>query len=105
MAASVRVDLSIVEQAQLNRIHPGSIGEFVQGTFEGKMSERLVRSAEGSRSVAVDMDDFVICGDAARGTPQGAGAKSCILDIVVEQGGRRNAVMANTVQPAFAGSA
>ena len=69
------------------------------------MSERLMRGAERCRSVSGYMDDFVICGDAASGTPQGAGAKSCILDVVVERGGRRNAVMADTFQPAFAGSA
>src|ERR1700746_176273 len=68
-AAAERGDLGVVAQPQHDRIGAGRVSELVHRALEREMSERLVRRAHGSRCVAIYMDDLVVRGDAATGSP------------------------------------
>src|SRR5258708_38638035 len=59
------------------------------------MAKGLMRRTQRRRGVAVDMNNLVTRGDAAARTPQGSCHVRRVLDVVVENRGRRNAVMTN----------
>ena len=100
-AAAVRVDLGVVEQPQRDGIDAGRVGELVHGTLEREMPERLVGRAHRGRRIAIHMDDLVVRRDAPAGRPQRARDQRRILDVVIEDRRRRNALVADAGQLAI----
>src|ERR1700746_4024733 len=68
--AAFRIDFCVVEQANIDRIDPYGVREFIQGAFKREMPERLVWRSERGGCVPVNVGDFVISRNPSSGSPK-----------------------------------
>jgi hypothetical protein len=98
---AVRIGVGVVAQAQRHRIDAGGVGQLVHGALEREVALRLHGRPQHDGRVAVHVNDPVARGNAAASAPQVAADDRRILDIVVKQRRRVDAVVANASQPAL----
>ena len=97
-AATVRIGVGVIAQAQLDGIDAGGVRQLIHGALEREMALRLHGRPQHDGCVAVHVDDPVARGDPAAGTPQVAAGQGRVFDVVVEHRRRADAVVADPGQ-------